>query len=51
VALDGSGRNSPFTAALLHHIDSEGESISDVARSRLALDRFNWLASLELPLD
>jgi hypothetical protein len=30
VALDGSGRNSPFTAVLLRHIDSEGESISDV---------------------
>ena len=30
MALDGSGRNSPFTAALLHYIDSEGESISDV---------------------
>jgi uncharacterized caspase-like protein len=30
VALDGTGRNSPFTAALLRHIDSEGESISDV---------------------
>jgi uncharacterized caspase-like protein len=30
VALDGSGRNSPFTSALLRHIDSEGESISDV---------------------
>ncbi len=30
VALDGSGRNSPFTEALLRHIDSEGESIGDV---------------------
>lgn len=30
VALDGTGRNSPFTAALLHHIDAEGASISDV---------------------
>ena len=30
VALDGSGRNSPFTAALLRHIDTEGASISDV---------------------
>jgi hypothetical protein len=30
VALDGSGRNSPFTGALLRHIDSEGENISDV---------------------
>jgi len=30
VALDGTGRNSPFTAALLRHIDSEGESISDI---------------------
>jgi uncharacterized caspase-like protein len=30
VALGGTGRNSPFTAALLRHIDSEGESISDV---------------------
>ena len=30
VALDGSGRNSPFTAALLRHIATEGASISDV---------------------
>jgi uncharacterized caspase-like protein len=30
VALDGTGRNSPLTAALLRHIDSQGESISDV---------------------
>ena len=30
VALDGTGRNSPFTEALLHHIDTEGESISDM---------------------
>lgn len=30
VALDGTGRNSPFTAALLQHIDTQGESISDV---------------------
>ena len=30
VALDGTGRNSPFTAALLHHMDEEGASISDV---------------------
>lgn len=30
VALDGTGRNSPFTAALLRHIDTEGASISDV---------------------
>ncbi len=30
VALDGDGRNSPFTAALLRHIGTEGASISDV---------------------
>ena len=30
VALDGQGRNSPFTEALLEHIDSEGASINDV---------------------
>jgi hypothetical protein len=30
VAQDGSGRNSPFTAALLRHIDAEGVSISDM---------------------
>jgi uncharacterized caspase-like protein len=30
VALDGTGRNSPFTEALLRHIDEEGASISDV---------------------
>jgi uncharacterized caspase-like protein len=30
VALDGTGRNSPFTEALLHHIDTEGESIGDM---------------------
>jgi uncharacterized caspase-like protein len=30
VALDGKGRNSPFTEALLRHIKSEGASINDV---------------------
>jgi len=30
VALDGDGRNSPFTNALLRHIDAEGSSINDV---------------------
>jgi uncharacterized caspase-like protein len=30
VALDGDGRNSPFTHALLGHIDQEGVSINDV---------------------
>jgi Caspase domain len=30
VALDGEGRNSPFTEALLRHIDVEGASINDV---------------------
>ena len=30
VALDGEGRNSPFTGALLHHIATEGASINDV---------------------
>ena len=30
VALDGEGRNSPFTNALLHHIDTEGTSINDM---------------------
>ena len=30
VALDGTGRNSPFTEALLRHIGEEGESISDL---------------------
>lgn len=30
VAMDGTGRNSPFTAALLQQIDTEGASISDV---------------------
>jgi uncharacterized caspase-like protein len=30
VALDGEGRNSPFTNALLHHIDAEGTSINDM---------------------
>jgi uncharacterized caspase-like protein len=30
VALDGTGRNSPFTEALLRHIGEEGESISDM---------------------
>jgi hypothetical protein len=28
--LDGTGRNSPFTEALLRHIGEEGESISDM---------------------
>jgi uncharacterized caspase-like protein len=30
VASDGSGRNSPFSAALLKHIDEKGQSISDM---------------------
>jgi uncharacterized caspase-like protein len=30
VALDGEGRNSPFTEALLRHISAEGTSINDV---------------------
>jgi uncharacterized caspase-like protein len=30
VALDGEGRNSPFTTALLRHIATEGSSINDV---------------------
>jgi uncharacterized caspase-like protein len=30
VALDGEGRNSPFTGALLRHIGSQGVSINDV---------------------
>jgi len=30
VALDGDGRNSPFTAALLKHIEQPGLSISDL---------------------
>ncbi len=30
VALDGEGRNSPFTGALLRHITDEGESVNDV---------------------
>jgi len=30
IALDGDGRNSPFTSALLRHIASEGSSINDV---------------------
>ena len=29
VALDGDGRNSPYTAALLRHIATEGRSIND----------------------
>ncbi|MGD9914821.1 MAG: caspase family protein [Rhizobiaceae bacterium] len=30
VASDGSGRNSPFSTALLKHIDEKGQSISDM---------------------
>ena len=30
VALDGSGRNSPFAAALIAHIDRPGQSIADL---------------------
>ena len=30
VAADGTGRNSPFTTALLKHIDERGQSISDM---------------------
>jgi uncharacterized caspase-like protein len=30
VALDGGGRNSPFTAALLKHISKPGDDLSDI---------------------
>jgi hypothetical protein len=30
VAMDGSGRNSPFAAALLHHMGAPGQSINDM---------------------
>jgi len=30
VAMDGSGRNSPFAAALLTHVDTPGQSINDL---------------------
>ncbi|MGI9382011.1 MAG: caspase family protein [Methyloligellaceae bacterium] len=30
VALDGKGRNSPFTTALLRHIEAEGKTISEI---------------------
>ena len=30
VAMDGSGRNSPFAAALLKHMDKAGQSINDL---------------------
>ncbi|MDI6027327.1 caspase domain-containing protein [Corticibacterium sp. UT-5YL-CI-8] len=30
VALDGTGRNSPFAAALLRHMDTKGQSINDM---------------------
>ncbi|MEZ5828561.1 MAG: caspase family protein [Hyphomicrobiales bacterium] len=30
VALDGEGRNSPYTSALLKHIGAQGQSINDV---------------------
>jgi Caspase domain len=30
VAMDGSGRNSPFAAALLKHMDTPGQSINDL---------------------
>jgi uncharacterized caspase-like protein len=33
VALDGAGRNSPFVAALLRHINEPGQSISDLMLS------------------
>lgn len=43
VALDGEGRNSPFTEALLEHISSEGASINDVMINvrRDVLDKTN----------
>jgi uncharacterized caspase-like protein len=30
VALDGEGRNSPYTTALLRHIGAEGQSVNDI---------------------
>jgi uncharacterized caspase-like protein len=50
VALDGSGRNSPFTAALLRHIDSEGEGISDVDNRR-AQRRFEGTSGKQRPFE
>lgn len=32
VALDGTGRNSPFTAALLRHLPSQGDDLHEVMR-------------------
>lgn len=48
VALDGSGRNSPFTAALLHHIGADGADIHAIMR-RVRADVVAETRSTQVP--
>ncbi len=48
VALDGTGRNSPFTAALLRHVPSEGDDLHEVMR-KVRRDVVEETGSTQIP--
>jgi uncharacterized caspase-like protein len=50
VALDGDGRNSPFTSALLKHIATPGLDISSVMR-RVRADVITTTSQRQVPWD
>ena len=50
VALDGTGRNSPFTTALLKHIGTPGADISTVMR-RVRADVITATSQRQVPWD
>jgi uncharacterized caspase-like protein len=50
VALDGEGRNSPFTAALLKHVATQGLEIGSVMR-RVRADVIQATRSKQVPWD
>jgi uncharacterized caspase-like protein len=50
VALDGEGRNSPFTTALLKHIGAPGVDISTVMR-RVRADVIAATSERQVPWD
>jgi uncharacterized caspase-like protein len=50
VALDGDGRNSPFTAALLKHVGTQGLEIGSLMR-RVRADVIQATRSKQVPWD
>jgi uncharacterized caspase-like protein len=50
VALDGDGRNSPFTTALLNHIPTPGLEIGAVMK-RVRLDVIKSTRGEQVPFD